>query len=57
MRIGGIIRDAGFHPKITRDVDQLHGDMVFLSLYSTLHLLDPTILARVQKFSVKEECA
>ncbi len=49
MRIGGIIRDAGFHPKITRDVDQLHGDMVFLSLYSTLHLLDPTILARVQK--------
>ena len=49
MRIGGIIRDAGFHPKITRDLSQLHGERVFLSLYSTLHLLDPFIKETVRR--------
>ena len=43
MRIGGIIRDAGFNPQITRDITRLSGDTVFLSLYSTLHLLDPVV--------------
>ena len=32
MRIEGIIREAGFRPHITRDISQLQGDQVFLSL-------------------------
>ncbi|QVV90660.1 TIGR04014 family B12-binding domain/radical SAM domain-containing protein [Methanospirillum sp. J.3.6.1-F.2.7.3] len=43
MRIGGIIREAGFKPQITRNISDLRGDTIFLSLYSTLHLLDPVI--------------
>ncbi|NLV26746.1 MAG: TIGR04014 family B12-binding domain/radical SAM domain-containing protein [Methanomicrobiales archaeon] len=53
MRIGGVIRDSGFHPIITRDITKLSGDMVFLSLYSTLHLLDPVVKKTVQK--IKQE--
>ncbi|HOJ97155.1 MAG TPA: methyl-coenzyme M reductase glutamine C-methyltransferase [Methanospirillum sp.] len=53
MRIGGIIRDAGFHPHITRDISQLHGDQVFMSLYSTLHLLDPAIKEVVKRIQQK----
>lgn len=53
MRIGGIIRDAGFHPQITRNISQLHGDQVFLSLFSTLHLLDPAVKEVVKRIQQK----
>lgn len=49
MRVGGVIRDAGFRPHITRDISQLKGDRVFLSLFSTLHLLDPQIKETVRR--------
>ena len=49
MRVGGVIRDTGFHPKITRDLSRLHGERIFLSLYSTLHLLDPAIKETVRR--------
>lgn len=49
MRIGGVIRDEGFKPELTRDIAQLSGETVFLSLYSTLHLLDPVVKNTVNR--------
>ncbi len=43
MLIGGIIREAGYRVSIRRDLKAAPADTVFLSLYSTQHLLDPGI--------------
>lgn len=49
MRIGGIIRDMGYNPSITRDISKLTGDLVFLSLYSTQHLLNIQVKETVKR--------
>ena len=43
MLIGGIIRDAGYPVTISRRLDARPGETVFLSLFSTSHLLDPEV--------------
>jgi len=44
MVIGGILRDAGFDVTLTKNVDTTpNADIILLSLYSTLHLLDNRI--------------
>lgn len=43
MLIAGILRDKGFKVSIKKDLEANGKDIVFLSLYSTLHLLDPAI--------------
>ena len=44
MVIGGILRDAGFDVTLTKNVDATpNADIILLSLYSTLHLLDNRI--------------
>ena len=44
MVIGGILRDAGFDVTLTRNPDATSSaDIILLSLYSTLHLLDTRI--------------
>ncbi len=49
MTIGGIIRNAGFHVSITRSPTGVHGDYVFISLYSTQHLMDERIISLVRR--------
>ncbi len=44
MVIGGILRDAGFNVTLTKNTDvSADTDIILLSLYSTLHLLDSRI--------------
>lgn len=43
MLIGGIARDAGFDVCISHELAARKDETVLLSLYSTLHLLDPRI--------------
>jgi len=47
MTIGGIIRDAGYNVTITHDFMKVKGDYIFISLYSTQHLMDEHILGLV----------
>lgn len=44
MLIGGVLRDAGYRVTLTRKVTKPQSDStLFMSLFSTQHLLDPTI--------------
>jgi len=43
MIIGGIIKNAGYDVAITKKVIQVAGNFIFISLYSTQHLLSPEI--------------
>lgn len=43
MVIGGILKDAGYTVTLHRDLVTSPGDAVFLSLYSTQHLIDKKI--------------
>ncbi|NOQ28815.1 MAG: TIGR04014 family B12-binding domain/radical SAM domain-containing protein [Methanosarcinales archaeon] len=44
MVIGGVLRDAGFNVTLTKNTDvSADTDIILLSLYSTLHLLDSRI--------------
>ncbi len=43
MLIGGIIRDLGYEVTIERDLHAIDCDILFLSLYSTQHLLNPLV--------------
>lgn len=43
MLIGGVLRDAGHEVSLTTHCSAAPDEMVFLSLYSTQHLLDPDI--------------
>ncbi|MEA1944790.1 MAG: methyl-coenzyme M reductase glutamine C-methyltransferase [Euryarchaeota archaeon] len=44
MVIGGILRDAGFDVTLTKNMDATaDADIILMSLYSTLHLLDTRI--------------
>jgi len=43
MLIAGILRENGFTVSLKKDLAAGRGDTVFLSLYSTLHLIDPDI--------------
>lgn len=47
MLIGGVLRDAGHQVALRNRCTADPGEMVFLSLYSTQHLLDPAIKAFV----------
>lgn len=47
MLIGGVLRDAGHQVALRNRCIADPGEMVFLSLYSTQHLLDPAIKAFV----------
>lgn len=49
MLIGGIIRDAGYPVTISRRLDARPGETVFLSLFSTSHLLDPEVRSFVAR--------
>lgn len=49
MTIGGIIRDAGYDVSITRDYSDVRGDYIFISLYSTQHLIDDRITALIKR--------
>jgi B12-binding domain/radical SAM domain protein len=49
MTIGGIIKDAGYDVSITRDPSVVHGDYVFISLYSTQHLMEEQIFSLVKR--------
>ncbi len=48
MVIGGVLRNAGHEVVLSRDLAAGTGDTVFLSLYSTLHLLDGRVRDFVQ---------
>ncbi|KQC03104.1 MAG: radical SAM protein [Methanoculleus sp. SDB] len=43
MLIGGIIREGGYDVSVSSEYAALPSETVFLSLYSTLHLLDPRL--------------
>ena len=43
MLIAGILRKEGYRVSIRRDLKAGIKDTVFLSLYSTLHLINPNI--------------
>lgn len=47
--IGGIIRDGGYPVQISRELVAEPGETVFLSLYSTSHLLDPAVRSFVAR--------
>lgn len=49
MLIAGILRANGFGVSLQKELKAGSGDSVFLSLYSTLHLLDPAIRAFVSR--------
>jgi len=49
MVIGGILRDAGYRVTLRSTLDAPPGGVAFLSLYSTLHLLDPRVRACVAR--------
>ena len=49
MTIGGIIKDAGYNVSITRDPKAIQGDYIFISLYSTQHLLDERIASLIRR--------
>ncbi|MDG6257510.1 MAG: methyl-coenzyme M reductase glutamine C-methyltransferase [Methanomicrobiaceae archaeon] len=49
MLIGGVLRDAGHEVSLRNRCSADPGEMVFLSLYSTQHLLDPAIRAFVAR--------
>jgi B12-binding domain/radical SAM domain protein len=48
MIIGGVLRDHGYHVRITRDLRAEEGELVVLSLYSTMHLLDERIKSFIE---------
>jgi len=48
MLIGGVLREKGNNVTLTEDL-RAESDVVFMSLYSTLHLLDPAIRGFVNK--------
>lgn len=48
MLIAGVIRNAGYVVTLNKDLRADSGSTVFLSLYSTLHLLDPAIRSFVR---------
>ncbi len=43
MVIGGIIREAGYEVAITKNIAEIAGNFIFISLYSTQQLLSPGI--------------
>ena len=49
LLIGGIIRDGGYPVEISRQLVAEPGETVFLSLYSTSHLLDPAVRSFVSR--------
>jgi B12-binding domain/radical SAM domain protein len=49
LLIGGIIRGGGYPVKISRQLAAEPGETVFLSLFSTGHLLDPAVRAFVRR--------
>jgi len=49
MLIGGIVRDAGFDVGISHELAAEKDETVLLSLYSTLHLLDPRIRTFIRR--------
>ncbi len=48
MLISGVLRDAGYDVTLRRDLDAGDADVVLLSLYSTMHLLDGKIRSFVR---------
>ena len=50
MLIAGTIRQSGHTVTLKKDLMAAKGDTVFLSLYSTLHLLNPEIRSFVEQF-------
>jgi B12-binding domain/radical SAM domain protein len=48
MVIGGVLKDAGYDVSIRNSPAAGTGDTVFLSLFSTLHLLDPELRSFVR---------
>ncbi|PKL57719.1 MAG: B12-binding domain-containing radical SAM protein, partial [Methanomicrobiales archaeon HGW-Methanomicrobiales-5] len=49
MLIAGILKDNGYEVSLKKDLHADTRDTVFLSLYSTLHLLDPEIRSFVSR--------
>jgi B12-binding domain/radical SAM domain protein len=49
MLIGGIVKDAGFDVGISHELFAEKDETVLLSLYSTLHLLDPRIRSFIRR--------
>jgi B12-binding domain/radical SAM domain protein len=49
MLIGGVLQDAGHEVSLTTHLRAAPDEMVFLSLYSTQHLLDPDIKAYIAR--------
>lgn len=49
MLIAGIISDAGFNVRLKKTLEADRDDIVFLSLFSTQHLIDPEIRSFVSK--------
>lgn len=47
MVIGGIIKNAGYDVVITKNATHVAGNFIFISLYSTQHLLSPMIKTMV----------
>jgi B12-binding domain/radical SAM domain protein len=43
MLIAGILKERGYEVTLKKELSAVHADTVFLSLYSTLHLLTPEI--------------
>jgi len=50
MLIAGTIRQSGHRVSLKKDLVAVKGDTVFLSLYSTLHLMNPEIRSFVEEF-------
>lgn len=49
MTIAGVIKNAGYSVVITRDMQTISGDVIFVSLYSTQHLIDNQIASMIQE--------
>lgn len=49
MTIGGIIKDAGYDVSITHNPMTVQGDYIFISLYSTQHLMDEQISSMIRQ--------
>jgi B12-binding domain/radical SAM domain protein len=49
MLIGGVLKNAGYDAILRKDLTAGNGDTVFLSLYSTLHLLDDRVRSFVAR--------
>jgi len=54
MLLGGILRSEGFDVKISNTLTQKSAEIILLSLYSTLHLIDEDIKDFIQKNKGKE---